>query len=110
MSIMRQRAKPSFVVEIKRTARRTQCTTKISKAAFGNELLERVFGSGTARVGTVHGDHRRGEERGGASDPLRSTKAHAGAQSRAEEVRRALRESLSPALDPVADRIRQEAE
>src|SRR5215216_1727636 len=113
MYMTRQRAKSSFIVEIKRANKRAPEVTTVAKAILGNELLDRVFGLGTpskrpARV------ERGGEARTGGPDLPPTTVGcpdrSAGVHPSERPATRVLPDLLVRDVDPVEQRMKQQVE
>jgi hypothetical protein len=113
MYMTRQQAKSSFKVEIKRANKRAPEVATVSQRAFGNELLDRVFG-GLARTrsgnsGPVERPSQTGTEN---PDVPHADPKHGGDSTRVrpqQPTRRVLPDLLSVEVDPVEQRMRQEA-
>jgi hypothetical protein len=114
MYMTRHQARSSFKVEIKRATKRAPEVATVSKRAFGNELLERVFG----RLAGA-----RSENSGPVEWPDQTAMGHAqvphiGPRHSDDSTRtgppqqpprRVLPDLLSIEMDPVEQRMRQEA-
>jgi hypothetical protein len=113
MYMSRHQARSSFTVEIKRATKRAPEVATVSQRAFGNELLDRVFGglagarsgnsgpvrpdqTGTGHARVPHIEPRHGDDSTRIGPPQ-------------QPPRRVLPDLLSVELDPVEQRMRQEA-
>jgi hypothetical protein len=113
MYMTRQGARSSFTVEIKRANKRPIESSKVASAT-GNELVERVFGSLLGSADSFK-----------APEPLAATRSQAPRphpappeepasgltdQPPRQPARRVLPDLLAPDVNPIAERMRQQAE
>ena len=115
MHTTRQRARSSFTVEIKRANKRPIEPARVTTSATGNELVDRVFGSllGSAaesfktpeQLGAKRPDAPR-RHSAPSSEPGNGTTEHPPPQP----ARRVLPDLLSRDVNPIEERIRQQAE
>jgi hypothetical protein len=114
MYMSRHQARSSFKVEIKRANKRAPEVATVSQRAFGNELLDRVFGGlAGARSGNFGQVERPSETGTEHPDVPHADPRHGGDSTRIgppqQPPRRVLPDLLSVELDPVEQRMRQEA-
>jgi hypothetical protein len=114
MYMMRHQARSSFKVEIKRANKRAPEIATASKRAFGNELLDRVFGGlAGARLGNSGPVERPDETEMGHAHVPHIEPRHGDDSTRTgppqRPPRRVLPDLLSVELDPVEQRMSQEA-
>src|SRR5215218_8855742 len=114
MYMTRQRAKSSFTLEIKRANKRAPEVTTSSKSVFGNELLDRVFGRLTGARSENSGPVERPDQTATGHAQVPHIEPRHGDDSTRigppqQPPRRVLPDLLSIDLDPVEQRMSQEA-
>jgi hypothetical protein len=115
MYITRPRAK-SFVIEVKRTGKRSLAPTSALKTSYtGSDLVERVFGSFvTPSVGRLEKLARPNDRAEGArpSQAPSAASVSDGILTHTPEpnARRVLPDLLAVVVDPVEERVKQQAE
>src|SRR5215212_4692017 len=114
MYMMRHQARSSFTVEIRRATKRAPQVATVSQRAFGNELLDRVFGGLAGTHSENSGPVERPDETGTGHAHVPHIEPRNGDDSTRfgppqQPPRRVLPDLLSIDLDPVEQRMSQEA-
>jgi hypothetical protein len=115
MHMTRQRARSSFTVEIKRANKRQIEPAGVATSATGNELVDRVFGS---LLGSAAESFKSPEQLGGRrpeaprrhSAPPSETGHGMTDHPPPQPARRVLPDLLALDVNPIEERIRQQAE